>query len=73
VTNVTVAEKGDKLGDLAHDANALPQLVLARLRQPPNPRAVAGFEVDAHQRGLRIEKLKVAERSLLRETNACVS
>jgi len=47
--------------------------VLARLRQPPNPRAAAGFEVDARQRGLRIETFKVAESSLLRETIACVS
>ena len=59
--------------DLAHYANALPQLVLARLRQPPYPRAVAGFEVDAQRRGPRIEIFKDADKSLLRETIACVS
>lgn len=73
VTGITIEEERGFLGDLAHYANALPQLVLARLRQPPNPRVAAGFEVDAQQRGLRIEQLKVAERSLLRETIACVS
>ncbi len=64
---------GSAIGDLAHYANALPQLVLARLRQPPTPRAAAGFEVDAQQRGLRIEIFKDADKSLLRETIACVS
>jgi hypothetical protein len=73
VTGITSEQGVSIIGDLAHYANALPQLVLARLRQPPNPRVAVGYEVDARLRGLRIEQLKVAERSLLRETIACVS